>query len=196
MYTINILTEGIEYLGITDPKQIVNIYESQIENIDYKPESILQVEKLERFWDRFRIPSGLQKKELEDLLAETSKDIQERLEIARKYREDRDKEFLDLEREDLIIKKKKIITTLKLHNSFGTESIAKAKEYPVDELIDFGRSGFARCLWHEEKTGSMHWDKKRNKAHCFGACGRGFDSIDIYQKLNNVDFNTAVKALS
>lgn len=73
--------------------------------------------------------------------------------------------------------------------------IEKARQYPIDELINF-KHGFARCLWHEEKTGSLHFIKERNTAHCHGACGRSYDSIDAARKLFSLHFRDAVKKLS
>lgn len=72
--------------------------------------------------------------------------------------------------------------------------IARAKEYPIIELIDFNRQGTRLCLWHQEKTPSLHYNKKNNRVHCFG-CGKNADSIDVYQHEHNCDFITAVNAL-
>jgi DNA primase len=71
--------------------------------------------------------------------------------------------------------------------------VIRAKEYPIDELIKFSQ-GKARCLWHNEKTGSMHFYKETNRVHCFG-CGKGGDAIDVYMALNNVAFKDAVEKL-
>lgn len=71
--------------------------------------------------------------------------------------------------------------------------IEQAKEYPIREMMDFGRYGFACCLWHDEKTPSMKL-MTDNKIHCFG-CGQNGDAIDIYQKINGVSFPVAVKQL-
>jgi hypothetical protein len=75
--------------------------------------------------------------------------------------------------------------------------IAKAKDYPVTDLIDFGRknSNTAICPFHTEKTGSLHYYPKTNTCHCFGACGKTFDSIEVYKKLNNCSFVEAVRKL-
>ncbi len=106
-----------------------------------------------------------------------------------------DNMLADIEREDYVIKKAKINKILKLHDKFGTMSIKKAKEYPIEQLIEFNSGGFAKCPNHSDKTPSLKWYPKRNKAHCF-SCSGDFDSIDIYQKIYNVDFNEAVKKLS
>lgn len=80
-------------------------------------------------------------------------------------------------------------------HSVGDER-ARAKEYPIENIISFGQRGKAKCLWHSEKTASLAWNKKNNTAHCFGACARTFDSIDAYMKVWDVDFKEAIKKLS
>ena len=79
--------------------------------------------------------------------------------------------------------------------------IEGAKEYPMGELLEghpaFKSDGreFYKCPVHEEKTASFCWFKRDNKGHCFGCQWHG-DSIDLYQKIHNCDFVTAVKYLS
>jgi DNA primase catalytic core len=51
------------------------------------------------------------------------------------------------------------------------------------------------CLFHQEKTPSMHIYNKTNKFHCFG-CGAWGDVIALYRKLTDCDFSKAVKELS
>lgn len=75
------------------------------------------------------------------------------------------------------------------------DRVLRAKAYPIDELLQFNHSGSARCLFHNETEASLHYYKDQNKTWCFGGCGRGYDAIDIYQKLHNVSFMEAVKAL-
>jgi hypothetical protein len=74
------------------------------------------------------------------------------------------------------------------------EMIARAKQYPVEELIEFKRH-VAKCPFHEERTSSLHFYKKDNKCHCFGGCNKSYDSIAIYQQLNNCSFVQAVERL-
>ncbi len=71
--------------------------------------------------------------------------------------------------------------------------IARAKEHSIDELVEF-KHGTAKCLWHSERTGSMHYYQKDNRVKCFG-CGKSGDAIDVYQVLNGCDFISAVKGL-
>jgi hypothetical protein len=75
------------------------------------------------------------------------------------------------------------------------DKILRAKAYPIDEMVSFNGAGNARCLWHAEKTASLHYYREENKTWCFGGCGRGYDAIDVYMKLHHVGFKEAVKAL-
>lgn len=74
------------------------------------------------------------------------------------------------------------------------EMIARAKEYPIEELLDFVK-GVTNCIFHSEKTNSLHFYKRQNKCHCFGGCNKSYDSIAIYQQLNNCSFVQAVERL-
>ena len=75
----------------------------------------------------------------------------------------------------------------------GTLNIERAKKVPITSLIEVRKDGKARCVWHSERTPSMHV-YKNNKAHCFG-CGKRGDVVDVFQALNGVDFKTAVTSL-
>lgn len=75
------------------------------------------------------------------------------------------------------------------------DKIARAKTYPISDLIKFDTRGFTKCLWHNEKHGSLKLYKETNTVYCFGQCGKVHDSIDVYMKLNNCTFTEAVKKL-
>lgn len=71
--------------------------------------------------------------------------------------------------------------------------IERAKIYPIEDFMDFNHNG-THCVFHTEKTASMHYYRSSNRVHCFG-CNKSADSIDVYMAINNCDFITAVKAL-
>lgn len=74
------------------------------------------------------------------------------------------------------------------------DDIQKAKEYPIENIVpDEVKRGMTLCPLHNEKTPSFQI-KKNNTYVCYG-CGEHGDSIDLYMKLNNTDFLTAVKQL-
>lgn len=145
---------------------------------------------------RFNVPKGLTKKEYKQIDKEAKEEIQRLIVLCRTVIEESQNIFHKLNIEDYGIKRQKIKRILQFFDCEKKDlNITKAKQYPIDNLIDFDGGGFARCIWHSEKTGSMKYYPKENIVYCFGGCGK-HDAIDIYQKLNNVDLLTAVKALS
>lgn len=77
--------------------------------------------------------------------------------------------------------------------SVNGDKVARAKQYPIAELVAFSQ-GKAKCLWHSEATGSMHYFKDDERVFCFG-CGKGGDAIDVYRQINSCSFKEAVEAL-
>lgn len=67
------------------------------------------------------------------------------------------------------------------------------KEIPIDELLEFNGANKAHCLWHNERSPSMHYYKKDNKVHCFG-CGKQADTIDVLMALEGKTFKEVVEA--
>lgn len=59
--------------------------------------------------------------------------------------------------------------------------------------VKVGRNKKALCLWHSDRSPSMHI--YRDKVHCF-ACGRGGDAIDVYAASNGMETKDAVQALA
>lgn len=195
MYSIEIFKKGIEFLEITDLEILKSILKSNQENLEYLHEENIKKLALEKYNNRFKIPQGLTKQEYKELLKETQNKIDILKEEWRRVGRENGI-FLDIEKEDYIAKKLKLKKILELHNNFGTVSIDKAKQYPIEDLIEFYKNGFASCPFHgPENTPSFKLYKERNKGHCF-SCGIDADSIDIFMKINNVTFIDAVKKLS
>lgn len=59
--------------------------------------------------------------------------------------------------------------------------------------VKVGRNKKALCLWHNDRSPSMH--VYREKVHCF-ACGRGGDAIDVFAAANGLETKAAVQALA
>jgi len=191
MYTIEIFKEGIERLGISDGLTIAQIHFARTDNIIWLAQKEEKEQARIAWANRFRVPGGLKKKEYAALQKETQAEINRLKDLERQYPDD---EFYKEEKARFMKKKVSIKIVM---NGGKQESldITKAKTFPIDQLLDFDYRGFRKCLWHEEKTPSFRYNKTRNKAHCF-SCNLDVDAIDIYQKINNVDFATAVKKLS
>lgn len=80
----------------------------------------------------------------------------------------------------------------------GNRVIA-AKQVPITNFIQFNRQGYAPCVWHEEKTASMFYNKETkskfaNTVKCFG-CGAMGDPIDVIMQMRQVEFGEAVNIL-
>lgn len=74
------------------------------------------------------------------------------------------------------------------------EDIERAKQYPIDNLLEFKRNK-GLCLWHDDRNPSMHFYRKDNQVYCF-SCSQGGDVIDVYMQLHGENFVEAVKELS
>lgn len=73
--------------------------------------------------------------------------------------------------------------------------LQKAKQYPINSLLKINTAGFARCVWHNEKTPSMKYYKKNNRVHCFG-CHKSGDAIDVVQAIRGCSLKDAVNFLN
>lgn len=144
-----------------------------------------------------KVPKGLEKKELKEILKRTQKNIDDcKIALRNPNLNEITIGFLEACKEDWMEKKKKINGQLEFRDKIHElGSLKKAKEYPMEQLLEFNNQGFVSCPFHgPEHTPSAKLYRERNKIHCFG-CGVDADTIDVYQKINNVEFNIAVQAL-
>jgi hypothetical protein len=81
----------------------------------------------------------------------------------------------------------------RLKQGITDADIEAAREYPVEQLIEFNR-GAALAFCHADKTPSLSLDRKRNRCHCF-PCDKDFSAIDILIERDGLDFISAVKQL-
>lgn len=75
------------------------------------------------------------------------------------------------------------------------EMIQAAREYPVDKLIEFDRTGKAYAWCHDDKRPSLTWFKKGNKARCF-PCDKTYSALDICMERDGLSFIEAVRLLN
>lgn len=75
-----------------------------------------------------------------------------------------------------------------------TDRINRAKSVPINQLATFNHSGFRRCFWHNEKSGSLKYYQDKNRVHCFG-CGKNADSIDVIMAMKQCTFTEAIDFL-
>jgi len=186
------IIKGFEFLGITDRETMQYIFNARDENKIWRQEVEKWNQEVEKWKNRYEIPKAQTKKFYTQLLQETQVHIDHYKSLTQ---EDNECVMWPLYQEDWIEKKRKLKNILKfsVKKDAGFD-INRAKAYPIEQLIEFGSDGFAKCLWHNEKTGSLKWYKKSNNAYCF-SCSAKKDSIDVYQIINNVSMSEAVKAL-
>lgn len=73
------------------------------------------------------------------------------------------------------------------------EMIQQARDYPIDQLIDFNR-GKAIAWCHDDKQPSLHHHKQANRAHCW-PCNQSFDTISVLMQRDGMTFHAAVREL-
>lgn len=71
--------------------------------------------------------------------------------------------------------------------------IERARAYPFSQLYTFTRNA-GKCPFHDDKTPSFVL-MRDNRAHCFGACGRSWDTIQFVRDRDGLSFPQAVKSL-
>lgn len=74
------------------------------------------------------------------------------------------------------------------------DMIQRAREYPIDQLLDFDRCGMALCPFHADTEPSLKHYPDSNTAYCFSCCRR-YDSIDIVRQIEGISFIEAVRRL-
>lgn len=79
-------------------------------------------------------------------------------------------------------------------NADWAEKIRVAKQVPIDQYIQFTPARMAKCIWHDEKTPSMHYYKNQNRVKCFG-CSQMGDTIDVIMQLYDTDMKGALKII-
>jgi len=78
-----------------------------------------------------------------------------------------------------------------------TDEVLRARAYPMTNLLNFSYANKAVCPFHKEKTPSLHYYSEDNRAYCFGACGRGYDAIDLYRNAHpHLSFRDAVNEIN
>jgi hypothetical protein len=72
--------------------------------------------------------------------------------------------------------------------------VRRAKEMPITNYIKFNSQQKAKCIWHEEKSPSLHYNKKGNTIYCF-SCTKYADVIGVVMAQQGLTFPDAVKRI-
>lgn len=85
------------------------------------------------------------------------------------------------------------------HVSIFDQWQAVKNQYPIATILsEYGihlRRNKINCIFHEEKTPSMHIYTDTNRFHCF-SCGKSGDVLDLVAQLSNISTTQAFKALT
>lgn len=79
--------------------------------------------------------------------------------------------------------------------SITPEMIERARQFPIENLIEFDRSGKALAFCHADNHPSLSWYRAGNRATCF-PCNKSFNSIDVLTQRDGLSFRDAVRQLS
>lgn len=72
------------------------------------------------------------------------------------------------------------------------EMIERAREYPIESLLEIGPNKRAQCIFHGGEDFNM--DIRKNFAHCY-VCGESGDTIRVYRAKHEASFREAILAL-
>jgi hypothetical protein len=98
------------------------------------------------------------------------------------------------DRIEYLTRKCSTLTSSQVQTENGKLDKEAAKQVPITDYIDFNRLGFAKCIWHNEKTGSLKYYPKDNHVHCHG-CHKTGDTIDVVMELYKVSFKEALRMI-
>lgn len=75
------------------------------------------------------------------------------------------------------------------------DMIARARDYPITELVEVNSAGFAHCVSGEHGDEHASMFCKNNFGYCF-SCNYSADAIKIVMDINGLNFVQAVKRLA
>lgn len=190
IYNAEIAKQGFEFLGIDTILEKEIIIDCLISNMSQQRVFDIEDRAREAFENRFVVPVGLVKKELQVLEKETKAKIVELKIHARTCVNC----WIGGELPAYVEKAEKIKSAI-LSYGRGKADVTGAKAFPIDQLVKFENGGFARCIFHEEKSASMKYYQKTNTVYCF-SCAKKWDAIDVCMQLNGITFGEAIKKLT
>jgi len=78
------------------------------------------------------------------------------------------KEFAEAHLEDLFTEKEKLQARLSYTGvKFNNNNLEMAKQVPLSNFLKFNRAGFTNCIWHDERTPSLHKLPGKERVYCF-----------------------------
>jgi hypothetical protein len=92
-------------------------------------------------------------------------------------------------------KHSRLVTPKQDIGGISDDDVDAARDYPIENLVEFNSNGRCMAFCHKSNSESMSWNKRDNKAHCF-VCNKSFNPIDVLVYRDGYSFVDAVKELS
>ena len=106
-----------------------------------------------------------------------------------------DKAYSEIHLEDLLKEKENLNKKLRYTGvKFGNDDLKYAKYKPIENFLTFDRAGFTKCIWHSEKTPSLHKITGINRVYCFG-CHKNASVIDVVMEIHQCKLPEALKII-
>lgn len=74
------------------------------------------------------------------------------------------------------------------------DDLASVKMTPITNFLQFDNGNFTKCVYHNEKSGSLKYYPDTNTVYCFG-CGQAGDVISVVMAKYNCDFKEALSII-
>lgn len=183
------MEQGFRMLGIISESDKQIVFDSLIETEEQRQWQE-KIRLRREFEDRFSIPVNQTKSFYKELEKRTKIKIQE-LKIHMRTCTDC---WVPEDEQSRYIEKLNKLRAVSNTDARGMADVTGAKKFPIDQLIEF-RGGMAKCIFHGERTASMKYNRGTNTVYCF-SCNQKWDAIDVYMKINAVQFGEAIKRLT
>ena len=103
------------------------------------------------------------------------------------------KRLLELERQLKKIRMdRKFCGKPKVDGVITPDMVARAKNHPIENLVEINKQGFTKCFGHNDKHPSAYC--KKNFIHCF-VCQKSWDTIAVLMEREGLTFKDAVLKL-
>lgn len=159
-HTTNYFKEAEKYWKSTQNETNKKIKEFKEENIEFAKECR----------ERHR-------QELSDKLVEKEKELEELFE-----------KRASIEKKEKAIKEVEYLTKV-VNNYLTPDMIQRAKEHPIEQILEVGKNGRAKCVFHNGQDYNM--DVRNNYAYCY-VCSETGNTIKVLMARDNLSFKEAV----
>lgn len=162
----------------------------------YHDHTLNYFKEAEKYWKSTQSDTHKKIKEFKEDNVDFAKECRERHRegLANKLKEkEKDLELLFEKRASTDVKEKAIkeveYLTKVVNNYLTPDMIQRAEEFPIEQLLEVGKNGRAKCVFHGGEDYNM--DIRKNYAHCY-VCSETGNAIKVLMKKDNLNFKEAV----